>query len=297
MVSNAAVYFILSYGVLREDFRSWIGGFTLLLAIFYGSQAYFILRRSNTLNTRLGYFALSIALVFLSIAIPIQFGDKAWTTVALAAEAVALMWLSFRLQMPLLRNFSYGVFVLMAVRLLFFDTSINIRFHQPILNERFLAFLAGILATYLLAYLLWREKETMKEWATPASTFLVAANFLTIWVLSFEVWDFFNTQLSMSAPGARTGLENAQNLSLTALWAFYAVVLLVVGIAKHWRPVRLWGLALLIIPIVKVFAYDVWALETIYRIVSFVGLGILLLVSAYLYQRHRKAIRGLIVDK
>jgi uncharacterized membrane protein len=41
----------------------------------------------------------------------------------------------------------------------------------------------------------------------------------------------------------------------------------------------------------------VFALERVYRIVAFVGLGILLLVSAYLYQRYSKAIRGFLVKK
>ncbi|MCJ7744146.1 MAG: DUF2339 domain-containing protein, partial [Dehalococcoidales bacterium] len=90
-------------------------------------------------------------------------------------------------------------------------------------------------------------------------------------------------------------LRSAQNLSLTALWAVYAVILLVIGIAKRWRVVRLGALALLAVSIVKVFVYDVWVLERVYRIIAFVGLGVLLLVSAYLYQRYSKAIRGFLL--
>jgi uncharacterized membrane protein len=66
---------------------------------------------------------------------------------------------------------------------------------------------------------------------------------------------------------------------------------------KRWRLVRLWALGLLIVPIGKVFIWDVWALETIYRIIAFVGLGLLLLIGAYLYQRYSQVIKGVFTEK
>ncbi len=89
----------------------------------------------------------------------------------------------------------------------------------------------------------------------------------------------------------------AQNLSLTGLWAFYAVILLIIGIVKRSRFVRVIGLTLLAVPIIKVFAYDVIALEQVYRIIAFVGLGVLLITSGYLYQRYSKSIKGFFIDK
>jgi uncharacterized membrane protein len=169
-------------------------------------------------------------------------------------------------------------------------------------NERFLAFIIAIAATYLAVYLMWRNRAKMPEWATPGSTLLVAANFLTLWVFSFEVWDYFGNLLALLRTGkyigpSLAGLRNAQNLSLTALWAIYAVILLVIGIRWRKRWLRLGALALLLVSIIKVFVYDVWTLETVYRILALVGLGILLLVSGYLYQRYSKRIRGFLVNQ
>lgn len=296
MVTNAAAYFGISLGLMWGDFRLWMGGFVLLLALFYGALSYTALKRSAE-NVRLSLFALAIALVFLTVAIPIQLGDKAWTTIAWAAEFVVLMWLSFTLRMPRLRIYSYVIFVIISGRLLIFDTSVDISTFQPVLNERFLAFIAGIGATYLAAYLLWRQRETMPAWRIPASTFWVAANFFSLWILSFEVWHSFASALKTAELPVREGLRNAQNLSLTAVWAIYAVILLIVGIVKRWRYVRLGALALLAVSIVKVFAYDVFKLEMGYRIGAFVGLGVLLLVSAYLYQRYSKIIKGVLIEK
>jgi uncharacterized membrane protein len=296
MVINAAAYFGISLGLMWGDFRIWMGGFVLLLAVFYGALSYFALKQSAE-NVRLSLFALAVALIFLTVAIPIQLGDTAWTTIAWAAELVILLWLSFTLRMPHLRIYSYVIFVIMAGRLLIFDTSVNMRTFQPVLNERFLAFIVGIAAAYLAAYLLWRQREAFPEWRTPASVFLIAANFFSLWILSFEAWDSFGSALRTAELAAREGLRNAQNLSLTAVWAVYAVVALVIGILKRWRYVRLGALGLLVIPIVKVFVYDVFKLEMGYRIGAFVGLGILLLVSAYLYQRYSKIIKGVFVEK
>jgi uncharacterized membrane protein len=185
----------------------------------------------------------------------------------------------------------------MAIRLLFFDTTVNARTFQPVLNERFLAFIVSIAALYVAAYILWRQRETFLRWRVPATALLIAANFFSLWILSFEVWHSFSNALRSAEPAAGEGLRNAQNLSLTAVWAVYAVIGLVVGIAKRWRYVRLGALALLAVPIIKVFVYDVFKLEMGYRIGAFVGLGLLLLVSAYLYQRYSKIIKGVFIEK
>jgi len=300
MVINAAAYFGISLGLLWDDFRLWMGGFTLLLALFYGGVAYVALKRS-TENVVLSFFALGLALVFLTVAIPVQLGNTAWTTIVWAAEGTVLIWLSFTLRMPKLRWYSYAVFFIVAVRLLFFDTAVDLGTFRPILNERFLAFLVSIAALYLAGYLLLRERKSLVRGEVAAAVFLVAANFFSLWLLSAEVLDYFDSQVA-AARAARdmntaVALRSAQTLSLTAVWAVYAVILLVVGIIKRWRPVRLGALALLIIAIGKVFVFDVFTLQLVYRIIAFVGLGFLLLTSAYLYQRYSKTIRGFIVEK
>jgi len=291
MVINAAAYFGISYGLLRPDLREWMGGFTFALSLFYGGLAYVALKRGVE-NIRLSFFALGISLIFLTIAIPIQLGDVAWVTIAWAAEGAVLIWLSLIFRIPLFRVCSYAVFAAMAVRLLFFDTEVDLATFQPVLNERFLAFLIGITALYFAS---WREMKALRKSETTWSyyhAFLVAANFLTLWLLSAEIINYFDSRLV-----ALAGDGSGADLSLTGLWAFYAVIVLVVGIVKRSRFIRLAALALLAVPIIKVFAYDVIALEQVYRIIAFVGLGILLITSGYLYQRYSKSIKGFFINK
>jgi hypothetical protein len=221
-------------------------------------------------------------------------------------EGTGLVWLSFRLRLPLLRICSYFVFVATAVRLLFFDTRVDLATFTPVLNERFLAFLVSIAAMYLTGYIMRRERESLWEreksvWSV-YPVFLGLANFFSIWLLSVELWGYFTKQLANAVSQEQSklvidGLRSARNLSLTALWAIYAMILLVVGIIRRLRMVRIAALGLITIPIIKVFVYDVFALEQVYRIIAFVGLGILLIAGGYLYQRYRKAIAGFLVKE
>jgi uncharacterized membrane protein len=241
------------------------------------------------------------ASLLVTVSIPIELGNSVWTTIAWAAEGAVLVWLSLIFRMPLFRVCSYAVFAAMAVRLLFFDTRVDLATFQPILNERFLAFLVSITALYFAS---WREMKALRKSETTWSyypAFLVVANFLTLWLLSAEIINYFDSQLiALAGDGTRaesSSLQNAKNLSLTGLWAFYAVIVLVIGIAKRSRFVRVAGLVLLAVPIIKVFAYDVIALEQVYRIIAFVGLGVLLVISGYLYQRYSKSIKGFFTNK
>jgi len=304
MVINAGFYLGISLGIMWDDLRAWVGGFCLLLAIFYGGLAWVAVKRSAE-NIRLGYFGLSIALLCLTVAIPVQFGDKAWTTIAWVAQGTVLMWLSFRLRIGQFRIWSYVVFGIVFVRLLFFDTTVDTRTFTPVINERFLAFIVGIAAMYLTSYLLWRQRESLAEQEGKAwsvyPVFLVVANFLTVWLLSAELWGHFSKQLvTLTGEEYRTmssALLNSRNLSLTVLWAVYAIAVMAIGIVRRSRLVRLVGLGLLAVPIVKLFAYDVFALEQMYRIIAFIGLGVLLLIGAYLYQRYSEAIKGFLVKE
>jgi uncharacterized membrane protein len=297
---DSAFYFGVA-GSLWRILDPWMGLFCLAFAIFHTGLAVGMHRR-GTENSRVTKFATGIAVVFVSAAVAAQFGNSAWTTVVWAAEFAALAWLSFRLDMPLLRNLSYAQFVAFCGRLFFFDTPVDIRTLTPVVNPRFAAFIAAIASTYLVTYILWRFRSKFSDWDAPRSFLMVAANFLTLWILSIEVFDYFGARLAWLSRADAAGitgqsLRSAQNLALTSFWAVYAIIALVMGAVRRWRRVRLWAIGLLALPVIKLFVWDVWALDMVYRIVAFVGLGILLTAGAYMFQRYSRAIRGFVVNK
>jgi uncharacterized membrane protein len=81
--------------------------------------------------------------------------------------------------------------------------------------------------------------------------------------------------------------EQDGQVILSAVWSLAGLGALVYGLLYDDRRFRLGGLALLAIAVFKVFFYDLAELESIYRVLSFIALGLLLLAGAFAYQRMR----------
>ena len=184
----------------------------------------------------------------------------------------------------------------MVVRLLAFDTrDVNLVNFRPIINLRFLAFAVGIASMGLAAYLLqrWRERLIDAKEKYLILVFLGAANFLALWILSAEIISSVDSETFDVERGVR---GDVKSLSLSILWAVYAGAAIVIGIAKRSRYIRLAGLALLAVPVIKLFAFDIFALEQGYRVGAFLALGGILVLGGFLYQRYSRAIRGFLLE-
>lgn len=76
-----------------------------------------------------------------------------------------------------------------------------------------------------------------------------------------------------------------ETYAYSAVWLVFALALFVAGIRLARQPVRLAGLAVLALVVLKVFIGDLSNLEGLLRIASFVGLGFCLVGIGWLYQR------------
>lgn len=72
---------------------------------------------------------------------------------------------------------------------------------------------------------------------------------------------------------------------LSAFWAVAGLGAVLYGLLRDVQRFRLGGLALLALAIAKVYTYDLAALEQLPRVLSFIALGLFLLVGAFAYQR------------
>jgi uncharacterized membrane protein len=88
------------------------------------------------------------------------------------------------------------------------------------------------------------------------------------------------------------GSHQDGQLVLSVFWALLGIVGLLVGLRRDLRALRLGAFALLGVAVAKVFLLDLATLTSIYRVASFVGLGLLLLAGAFVWQRLRPAITG-----
>ena len=112
---------------------------------------------------------------------------------------------------------------------------------------------------------------------------LAGAGTLALYLVSIAIVDHFQAQV-----GGGTDLETLNwraQVALSIVWATLGGCTLAAGIRRNYRPARVFGLSLLGLATAKVFTYDMASLDTSYRMLSFIGLGALLLGSSYLYQR------------
>ena len=81
-----------------------------------------------------------------------------------------------------------------------------------------------------------------------------------------------------------------EHFYLTASWAVLAFALFGAGFALRERVYRWAALTVLGSALARVVILDVWKLETLYRIFSFLALGIVLLALGYFYTRFQERI-------
>jgi uncharacterized membrane protein len=82
--------------------------------------------------------------------------------------------------------------------------------------------------------------------------------------------------------------EQTPQVLLSAFWSVTGLASLLYGLVRDDRRFRVGGLALLGVAVVKVYLYDLNSLDEIFRVLSFIALGLLLLAAAFAYQRVRK---------
>lgn len=78
---------------------------------------------------------------------------------------------------------------------------------------------------------------------------------------------------------------------LTAAWGVEALIIFLAVLKMDERAYRWFSLSLFMACVVRIVTVDVWTLDALGRIISFLGLGIALLAVSFLYARHREILR------
>jgi uncharacterized membrane protein len=99
---------------------------------------------------------------------------------------------------------------------------------------------------------------------------------------------YLASALVVDLAGAHAGhATQTSQLALSGFWAALGFAAIVVGLLRRERALRLGGLGVLALAVGKVFLVDLAHLESIWRVGSFLALGLLLLAGAFAYQRAR----------
>jgi uncharacterized membrane protein len=224
-----------------------------------------------------------LALTFVTLAIPIRL-DGNWITIAWAVQGAVLVWGGLRVRFAAMRWAGLVLFAIVAGRL----ALISIPADTFLLNARFATFAISVACFVLSCYFAAiSDEELAPEESMAFVITAIAANSLAIAALSLEVWDVFGRMPSL---GIDRG--HAQELALSMLWLVWALGLLGAGLWKKSETIRWQALVLLGVVIVKVFLFDLSFLEKFYRIVSFLLLGLALMLISFYYQRQLLGRKG-----
>jgi uncharacterized membrane protein len=278
---NGAIYFAASYVLLQTQYKAWMGLFAAAVAgvhLIVGTQLW----KAHTAagrDTRPVLLALGIALGFLTLAVPIQFTGFS-ITISWALEGAALIWISRRANESRILFGAAAVYVLVFLRLYSYDSFLAEAHRALLLNGRFLTFVISAVSFWLGA---WWLKTTLR---LPAAAGYVAGHLILLSACLFELNDWILTSVSIENRISVTAI------GVSILLALYAVVLIGIGVAARSVLDRILGLGLIGLVVVKLYLFDVWAAGRVFRMAAFVALGILLLLTSYLYSRFRPTIES-----
>jgi uncharacterized membrane protein len=227
---------------------------------------------------------VALASGFIAVALLLE-ASAPWLAVGWAAEAAVLWWFGVRINAAPLRALAAVAAAAAVARLTLEGAPYFYRDpFIPILNRyagtALLAtaiLLAGIVATRRRIAKLGEGERVLVGLATVGCVLLVW------WIVSADIYSYFET-LANRRPGEYDWRRFGQ-MTLSAWWASYATVVLIIGFRARRALLRWTALGLYALTVGKVFLFDMAGLDEIYRIVAFFVLAVLLGAAAWIYQR------------
>jgi uncharacterized membrane protein len=227
---------------------------------------------------------VAVAIVFITIAIPLKL-DAHWITIGWLVESAVLLGIAVQSKAGFLRIFAGCALALGVCRLLFID---NFHTQTLVFNARFATFLVAIA---IMAGIVAAGERYASEKEMPfVKVAGVALNLLALIALTREANDYFSRHITelyqqQNTYEATRQLEIARDFSFSAIWIIYGAAMMIAGFRKRSAFIRWQAMVLVAITIGKVFLYDSRELQQIYRILSFIALGVMLMAISYAYHR------------
>jgi uncharacterized membrane protein len=273
-VGGSLVLLVPAIAVLLEG-STWFldrqGAGLLAAAAAYGALAALAFRENRDFSTVLWAPAFALG----AAAVAELLGDP-WRALAWSSAGVALAWLAGRAGEPRFLPAS-GAFVGLALAYAFVlevpPTDLFVADARPAAG--LLSLLPATAAAYAFAASLDGVHRAVALWTAGAVTVYAAS----VTILGLVQW------LAADDPKSVDDAFQRGQTGVSALWAVVGLALLSIGLWRDSRNFRIGGLVLFGIALAKLFLYDLSALSAMARALSFLGVGLVLLLAAFLYQR------------
>lgn len=295
-LANAAAFFLALYLMYKHETQE-ITWYALALAVIYLAMMYQLKRKVDAdpeIAKLIALLHLALALGCFFLAVPLKLNGY-WITIGWLVESGILVAIAVRTRADYLRFFAGAALLMGMFRLLVVDA------FQPealIFNARFatylvaIAVLSGIVAAGT-RFASGKEALMVKM----AGIFL---NLLALYGFTLEAAGYFDRQVAgwyqhSLVPIDPEWLRHVQIgrvFSYSAIWLVYGAALMTFGFWRQSVLVRWQALALMAFTIGKVFVIDVNQLDSQYKVLSFIALGLVLLGISYSYHRDWLKLQG-----
>jgi uncharacterized membrane protein len=222
---------------------------------------------------------LALGFAFIAVAIGLAV-DGAWAAIGWAAEGAAVACIGLSSGRQWMRLGGVALLMLGVASLLTGDFLRTTAGFVPIVNARALSTAAIVGLLYVVA---WLEARTPRSRGRPREldAIMAVASLVSVAWLTAEVTSYWREH------GGTAGSRFAADLSLSIVWALYAIGLVLAGIRTRYAPVRYFAIVLFALTLLKLFLRDLLQISGIYRIAGFVIVGLVLLAASLMYQRFR----------
>jgi uncharacterized membrane protein len=140
----------------------------------------------------------------------------------------------------------------------------------------------SIIAVYITSILLFRISKRIDsnlsfDFPKIAVVFMV---FTFIYLLSADL-----DTIAVLLTNSKAVLVHTQKTGYAIIWGLSSFILMIVGMKRKNKTIRILSLVLFAITLIKLFVYDIAEISKGGKIVAFIILGILLLVISFMYQK------------
>lgn len=243
--------------------------FGLLFEIIYQTEKHYELNIIAGIGFLYSIYFVSIILLFSR-----AFNINTYTKYILGIVNFGLMfcfplilWISDELLIQSKPFYYYTIYVIYLIPFAFFSYKF---FHQKEFNEL--------------------KRNQFSQWFV----FIVTA-----FIISFEMYNAY--MIAFTPTNAIEIYIHNQELFrmilLPIVWAVMGFGLIYFGFKKHEKNLPMMGFSLFVLIIGKLYLYDVWEMSNGFRVVSFIVLGILILITSFMYQKLKHVVAQLFDPK
>jgi len=285
-IPNTFISFGFLYTMIEGRFgQGRVAVATLVYALFFFTLAW-SLYRLNRKESEAFTVSLAKGIFFFVLTVPIYYSGH-WITLFWAFQALLLVFIAHCLK----NNWTFyvGLYLLILTSMKWMWNDYPVHFSldyyslafaggfKNLLAERWATGISLLLSVYFTAFSIQRSAQLPKgpDGFNVRSLYGLFLGLLFLF-LNAETGGFFDTFL-----------PNAHFAAISVLWALFAIGLMGAGFVKKIPVLRTLSLSLFGVTLLKVFFFDMANAGTPFRIISFIGLGLLLILSSYLYYKYK----------